>query len=166
MERKDSLKNMPIGICAITKNTDSNGNRIENSGLILCLKQKNNPIENSKLNKLQPYYLVYVKNDGSILYTYERSREILDIYKAICLGKNEPIQELCNKFNNQIQTQEGMNFYSKLLKSAINGITSYYQNNLFNQNMGRGGMIPTNENQIKSDDDFELITWLIIDGED
>ena len=73
--------------------------------------------------------------------------------------------ELCNKFNNQIQTQEGMELYSKLLKSAIKGITSYYQNNLFNQNTGRGGMIPTNDNQIKSDDDFELITWLIIDGE-
>ena len=150
---------------AADKNTDNNGNKIGKGGIIFCLKQKNNAVENSKLNKLQPYYLVYVKNDGSILYTYERSREILDIYKALCLGKTEPIMELCNKFNNQIQTQEGMELYSKLLKSAIKGITSYYQNNLFNQNTGRGGMIPTNDNQIKSDDDFELITWLIIDGE-
>lgn len=163
--RKDSLKNMPTGICAITPNTDNNGNKIEKGGIIFCLKQKNNAVENSKLNKLQPYYLVYVKNDGSILYTYERSREILDIYKALCLGKTEPIMELCNKFNNQIQTKEGMELYSKLLKSAIKGITSYYQDNLFNQNSGRGGILPTSDNQIKSDDDFELITWLIIDGE-
>lgn len=163
--RKDSLKNMPTGICAITPNTDNNGNKVGNNGIIFCLKQKNNSIENSKLNKLQPYYLVYVKNDGSILYTYEKSREILDIYKALCLGKTEPFMNLCNKFNERIKTQEGIELYNKLLKSAISGITKYYQNNLFGKTSGRGGILPTNENQIKSDDDFELITWLIIDGE-
>jgi len=162
---KDSLKDMPTGICAITPNIDNEGSRIGNSGIIFCLKQKNNSIENSKLNKLQPYYLVYVKNDGTILYTYERSREILDIYKALCLGKNVPFMDLCSKFNEQIKTADGMTFYNNLLKSAIKGITNYYQNNLFNQNSGRSGMLPTNDNQIKSDDDFELITWLIIDGE-
>jgi len=163
--RKNDLKNMPIGICAITPNTDNDGNKTGTNGIIFCLKQKNNSVENSKLNKLQPYYLVYVKNDGSVLYTYERSREILDIYKALCLGKTEPFKDLCNKFNEQIQTQEGIELYNKLLKSAINGITKYYQNNLFSQTSGRGGMLPINEDQIKSDDDFELITWLIIDGE-
>lgn len=163
--RKDSLKNMPTGICAITPNTDDNGNKVGINGIIFCLKQKNNSVENSKLNKLQPHYLVYVKNDGSILYTYEKSREILDIYKALCLGKTEPFMNLCNKFNEQIKTQEGTDFYNNLLKSAINGITQYYQKNLFNQISGRGGILPINEDQIKSDNDFELITWLIINGE-
>ena len=106
-----------------------------------------------------------LKNDGSILYTYKKSREILDIYKALCLGKTEPYMNLCNKFNERIKTQEGLELYNKLLKSAISGITKYYQNNLFDKTSGRGGILPTNENQIKSDDDFELITWLIIDGE-
>ena len=163
--RKKDLKNMPIGICALTPNTDKDGNAAGTNGIIFCLKQKNNSVENSKMNKLQPYYLVYVKNDGSILYTYERAREILDIYKALCLGKNEPIMELCKKFNNEIQTEEGKEFYNKLLKSAVKGITSCYKNNLFNQNSGRSGMIPASDNQIKSDDDFELITWLLINGE-
>lgn len=163
--KKKDLKNMPIGICAVTPNIDNDGNKTGANGIIFCLKQKNNSVENSKLNKLQPYYLVYVKNDGSILYTYERSREILDIYKALCLGKTEPLMDLCHKFNEQINTQEGADFYSNLLKSAINGISKYYQNNLFSQISTRGGMLPINEDQIKSDDDFELITWLIINGE-
>ena len=163
--RKDDLKNMPIGICALTPNKDDNGQVIAQSGVIFCLKQKNSSTENSKLNKLQPYYLVYVKEDGEVLYTYERSREILDIYKALCLGKKEPFVDLCNKFNEQIQTQEGMNLYSKLLKSAVSGITKFYQNNMVSAFQGRGGVIPTIDEQVKSDDDFELITWLIIDGE-
>ena len=108
---------------------------------------------------------MYVKENGEVLYTYERSREILDIYKALCLGKKEPFIDLCNKFNRQIQTQEGMDLYNKLLKSAVNGITKFYQNNMVSAFQGRGGVIPTIDEQVKSDEDFDLITWLIIDGE-
>ncbi len=179
--KKKELKETPNGVNAIVPNKLEDGTEVP-AGIIFCLKQKGRNLqdndkneeeieeekkkrkENKDKNELDPYYLVYVKNDGTVLYTYENSREILNKYKSLCLGKKEPFMDLCYKFNEQIQTENGMELYNKILKSAVNGIKQQYDKTLIPT--GRGGGIPTIENQLRSEDDLELITWLIIDGEE
>ena len=160
--KKKDLKDTPCGINAIVPNKLDDGKTIP-EGIVFCLKQKAKTDENKNRNELDPYYLIYVKNDGEVLYSYDNSRRILDIYKSLCLGKKEPFMDLCEKFNTKIQTEEGVEIYNKILKSAVNGIKQQYDKTLIPT--GRGGGIPTIENQLRSEDDLELITWLIIDGE-
>lgn len=172
--KKKDLEDTPNGINAIVPNTLENGKTVP-GGVIFCLKQKiiedkddknkneEKHKENKVRNELFPYYLIYIKNDGTVLYNYGLPREILDKYKSLCLGKKEPFMELCEKFNTQTQTEEGMEFYNKILKSAIEQITERYNKTMIPT--GRDGGIPTDDEQIKNEDDLELITWLIIDGE-
>lgn len=161
--KKDELQNIPLGVSAIVPNKLNKTETVP-SGIIFCLRQKNNSVDNKKLNKLQPYYLVYVKADGSIVYTYENARKILELYKDLCLGKTQPFIELCQKFNSQMQSEQDFQKYNNLLKSSITGITSSYETIMFKQSSGRGGLFPNSDEQVKDKDDFELITWLIIDG--
>ena len=164
--KKKDLKDTPCGINAIVPNKLENGTTIP-KGVIFCLKQKIKTDENKNHNELDPYYLVYAQNDGTVLYSYENSRKILDIYKSLCIGKKEPFMTLCQKFNEQIQTDDGMQLYNNILKTAIQGVVKQYSSSLIPSFASeRRGGVPKVENQIKSDTNLELITWLIIDGEE
>ena len=161
--KKRDLENTPCGINALVPNKLDNGSVLP-EGIIFCLKQKAKNNENMSRNELDPYYLIYVKNNGELLYSYNNSRTILEKFKSLCLGKKEPFMELCERFNSKIQTEEGIDSYSKILKSAVKHITAQYDKFLIPT--GRGGGIPIQDNQLRSEDDLELITWLIIDGEE
>ena len=166
--KKKDLENMPCGISAIVPNKLDNGLTIS-EGIIFCFKQKGVDInekdknkENKSNNELFPYYMIYVQKDGTIRYSYAKSREILKIYKSLCLGKREPFMDLCHRFNEKIQTEDGMEFYNKILKSAADGIKDNYDKILdINE-----GLVPIETEQIKSDKDLELISWLVIENKD
>lgn len=158
------LANLPIGIHAVTTNEyNSNGEgKMVPRGIVFCLKQRRNSNDNQKLNKLQPYYLVYITDEGEVKYTFEHSKKILEIYRELCLGKDIPNEELCIVFDKEIN-EDGMAKCDLLLQKSIEEITKSYQDTLFKNVFHRkGGILPKESEQIKGDDDFELITWLII----
>lgn len=164
----DKLANLPLGLNAIISNKFSD--KTESvftvpAGIIFCLKQKHPSDDNKRINKFQPYYLVYIKNDGSIYLSFEKGKRILDIYRTLCLGKNTPDQRLCEIFNQKLENENGLNLYNRLLKTTVNGITNSYQKDIIKNVLSRGAFIPTLEEQVKSEDDFELISWLIISEE-
>lgn len=169
--KKDNskLEQLPLGLNAIIPNKYTD--KLENvctvpAGIIFCLKQKHSSEDNKRVNKFQPYYLVYIKNDGTMYLSYEKGKRILDIYRTLCLGKNVPYQELCDIFNQKLEVENGLDIYNQLLKSSVNEITRSYQKDIVKNVFARGAFIPTMEEQVKCEDDFELISWLIITGEE
>ncbi len=165
--QNDKLEQLPLGLNAIIPNKFTD--KLDNictmpAGIIFCLKQKHPSEDNKKVNKFQPYYLVYIKNDGTMYQSYEKGKHILDIYRTFCLGKNVPYQELCDIFNKKLDVENGLEFYNQLLKTSVNEITKSYQKDIV-KNIFRGAFIPTIEEQIKCENDFELISWLIISEE-
>ena len=166
--QSDKLEQLPIGLNAIIPNKYID--KMENecsmpAGIIFCLKQKHSSEENKRVNKFQPYYLVYIKNDGSLYLSFEKGKKILDIYRTLCLGKNVPYKELCETFNKKLEVENGLEVYNQLLKNSVNEITKSYQKDILKNVFARGAFIPTEEEQVKCDDDFELISWLIISEE-
>ena len=163
--QSDKLEQLPIGLNAIIPNkyTDKMGNECSMpAGIIFCLKQKHSSEENKRVNKFQPYYLVYIKNDGSLYLSFEKGKKILDIYRTLCLDKNVPYQELCEIFNKKLEVENGLEVYNQLLKNSVNEITKSYQKDILKNVFVRGAFIPTEEEQVKCNEDFELISWLII----
>ena len=63
---KEILEKSPTGMYSITASL----NEETDKGVIYCLKKINNKIKSSENNALEPYYLVYVKENGEILYNY------------------------------------------------------------------------------------------------
>ena len=136
-------------------------------GVIYCLKQQQEAKGNESVNALHPYFLVYIRDDGEVRYNFTAPKQILEIFRAVCQGKQAPYKQLCELFDQRTANGKEMGHYSKLLEKAVAAIATQFTrkvtSNLFS---GRGGKLTDASKQAKYADDFELITWLIIMDED
>ncbi len=132
-------------------------------GVIYCLKQNQDAKGNEAVNVIQPYFLIYIRDDGEVRYNFTAPKQILEIFRAVCQGQGEPYRALCELFDEQTHNGEDMNHYNSLLEKAVTAIAAQFTRkttgNLFS---GRGGKLTDACQQVKHTSDFELITWLII----
>jgi len=131
--------------------------------VIFCLMQKQNAVENQKVNPLQPYFLVYVRDDKIVRYTFTHPKQILEIFRLLCVGQTKPFEDLCRKFDTETQNGNDMQKYTELMKSAVKSIAHTFQKrvtaSLFDS---RGATIPPISAVPDEETEFELITWLVI----
>ncbi len=59
-------------------------------GVVFCLKQSGDSAGNEAVNPLQPYFLVYVRNDGVVRFTFAQPKQSLDMYRLLCAGQTSP----------------------------------------------------------------------------
>lgn len=172
------LENSPLGLYAIVPSPSGEyadqldliqlSSKVKNilkPGLVLCLRQKTGiQTQNiERINPLQPYFMVYIKDNGEVHYNYTHAKYILEIYRMLCKDKANPYQKLCDLFNKETQNGADMKPYSILLKKAIEQIVNLYQQRKTKiLQSGRKGIIPKIQEQVKELEDFELITWLVI----
>lgn len=67
-KNEDEIKNAPLGLFSITTNKNEKIHDEVQTGVIFCLKQINNFIASNEKNALHPYYLIYMKQNGEVLY--------------------------------------------------------------------------------------------------
>jgi hypothetical protein len=115
------------------------------------------------VNPLQPYFLVYIRDDGEVRYNFTAPKQILEIFRAVCQGKAEPYAQLCELFDQETGNGQDMSRYSGLLDKAVAAIAAQFgRKNAGNLFTGRGGKLLSNQGAVKSTTDFDLITWLVI----
>ena len=132
-------------------------------GAIYCLKQRIEASGNEAVNPLQPYFLVYIRDDGEVRYNFTSPKQVLEIFRAVSQGKTEPYAQLCELFDTETKNGEDMSQYSNLLDRAVFAIaTQYERKNAGNLFAGRGGKLTDAGKQVKHASDFDLITWLVI----
>jgi len=131
------------------------------AGTIYVLKNKDNSVNIDNQNRMHPFYMVYISNDGEVICDHLSPKEMLDKLRFLCKGKKEPIAELYKEFN--IETKDGRNMseFSKLLGEAINSIIDVKEESDIDSFLS-GGQVSFLSNQIKGLDDFELICFLIV----
>lgn len=130
---RKELEAAPFGIYALVPHKldatlfNQDASEVVKRGVIFCLRQLGDSAGNEKVNPLQPYFLVYVRDDGTVRYNFTHPKQILDIYRLLCTGKNEPIQQLCDLFNKE--TNNGLNTsqYAALLSESIKAITGTFK---------------------------------------
>ncbi len=132
-------------------------------GVIFCLRQKGDVTENEKINPLHPYFLVYIREDGKVRFTFVQPKQILEMYRLLCAGVEKPHEELVRLFNKQTDNGENMTQYNDLIQKAVQSLNSTYQKRAIgNLLSSRGGVLPKRGEQVSDMTDFELITWLVI----
>ena len=170
-ENKKVLENAPFGLYAVVPADLRDKADLFNAklaeiiqpGVIFCLKHTNSKPENREVNPLNPYFLAYVRDDGTVRYSYTHPKQILRAYQALCAGKTAPLAELCESFNKGTNDGKNMENYNALLGKAVRDIIGRVEKkNLGNLFTGRGGKLLNDKGKIKDADDFELITWLVI----
>ena len=132
-------------------------------GVVFCLKQKEDSTENEQINPTQPYFLIYIREDGVVRFTFAQPKQILEMYRLLCTGVEDPYDDLCALFDRLINNGADMTQYSDLLQKTVDSLSRTYDKRaISNLLSGRGGVLPTQAEHIRQTTDFELITWLVI----
>jgi SNF2 family DNA or RNA helicase len=164
-KNRKQLENTPLGIYAVVP--PGSENAIIAPGVIFCLKQKGDTSGNETVNPLQPHFLVYIREDRVVRFTFAQPKQILEIFRLLCVDKTQAYDSLCHLFDKQTNNGEDMSVYNELLQEAVNSITRTFQkrlaSNLFKS--GKGAVMPEQKKQVTSKTDFDLITWLVIKDE-
>ena len=158
-----ALEDAPIGISAIAP-TDGEGATFD-PGVIFCLKRKGDKLPEGQkpIGGLDPFFLVYVRANGSIRHGFAAPKTILDAMRALCLGHTEPIAHLCDAFDRETDKGQDMSGYDALARAAVEAIKSNYAGRALSAlAANKGGKLADAKAQPRSEGDFELITWLII----
>jgi len=155
------LQDAPLGLYAVVP-TNSEYPIIA-PGVIFCLKQKGDCLDNKTVNPLPPYFLVYVRENKEVRLTFAQPKQILEIYQLLCAGCTVPYEELCNLFDRQTNNGFDMSLYNDLLKRAVDSIAGIYNKRLIGHLLSsRSAVLVEQAHQVKATTDFELITWLVI----
>ncbi len=161
---REKLEEAPFGLYAIVP-PHAEYQTIK-PGAIYCLKQRVDASGNEAVNPLQPYFLVYIRDDGEVRYNFTSPKQVLEIFRAVSQGKTEPYAELCQLFDAETKNGEDMSQYSGLLVKAVSAIAAQFgRKNAGNLFAGRGGKLLGSQGAIKNTSDFDLITWLVIKNE-
>ena len=136
-------------------------------GVVFCLKQKADSAENEQINPTQPYFLIYIREDGEVRFNFVQPKQILEMYRSLCAGVEDPYNDLCSLFDRCTDSGSDMAQYNDLLQKTVNSFSRTYDKRaISNLLSGRGGVLPTQAEHIRETTDFELITWLVIKDSD
>ena len=161
---REILHHAPLGLYSVVP--PPKGSQIIGQGVIFCLRQIGDTKENEMVNPLQPYFLVYVKDTGDVRFNFTHAKQILEIFRMLAAGNDKVYETLCDIFNTETSNGNEMKKYDALLEKAINEITKTFKKRAVGALLsGRGGRLPTQSQQAKGAEDFELVTWLIIKEE-
>ena len=146
----------PFGLhSVVTANEDAP------AGVIYVLKNRSDSVNINNKNRLHPFYMVYIGNDGEVICDHLSPKEMLDKMRLLCKGKTEPIPEAYKPFNKETRDGKNMAQLSKLLGDAIASIIEVKDESDIDSFLD-GGQVSFLSNEIKGLDDFELICFLVV----
>lgn len=159
---EDIVKNSPLGLFSITTNKNEKIQDEVEQGVIFCLRQINNFTSTNERNALHPYFLIYMKENGEVLFNHVHIKKILDLYRSLCHGQGEAEEHLYKAFYDETRNGKEMSNYKELLEKATNEIVGKMdeQSTLNIFSLGNLDTLVTSANT--SLQDFEIISYLIV----
>ena len=152
----DDLKKKPFGLHSVVPANDELP-----EGVIFVLKNRNNGVNIDNLNRIHPFYMVYIGVDGEIVCDYLNPKKLLDTMRLSCRGKSEPIKAVYQKFNDETKDGRDMSDMSSLLSDAITSIIDTKEESDIDSLFKAGGTSAL-MSAVSGLDDFELICFLVV----
>ena len=153
MKDHPDIEHIPLGIHAVAKGSKP--------GVIFVLKNRNTGVNIDSLNRIHPFYMVYIGLEGKIVCDYLNPKKLLDDMRLLCRGKSQPITEAYTTFNKETNDGRNMSEMSVLLSDAINSIIDIKEENDIDSLFKSGGTSAL-LSEVKGIDDFELVTFLVV----
>jgi hypothetical protein len=159
------LSNVPNGMHAVIPAKPELSLR---PGVIFTLRNRNSAINanehNPSHNRLHPYYLVYINREGEVIHDHTEVKRLLDLVRTGCKGQAQPIADACHLFNKETADGRKMQMYSDLLGKSIRSMIEVKEEKDLDS-LFSGGKTTALTNTISGLDDFELISFLVIQEE-
>lgn len=152
----DSLERTPFGLHAVAPASSEIP-----PGVIYVLKNGSNTVKRKSQNRLHPFYMIYITDEGDIACDYLSPKSMLDKMRFVCKGQTEALPDLYRRFNEETRDGHDMNKLSELLREAISSIMEVKEKSDINQFLD-GDQVSFLADEIKGLNDFELICFLVI----
>jgi len=156
VKQHPDIDKTPMGLHAVTAAAEDTP-----PGVIFVLKNRTGSVEINHQNRLHPFYMVYISNDGEVICDHLSPKEMLDKMRYLCKGRTEPITELYRKFNKETSDGKNMKQVSNLLGQTISSIIEVKEESDIDSFLA-GGQVSFLSDTIKGLDDFELICFLVV----
>lgn len=153
------LDNTPFGLHAVTKSAADCP-----PGVIYVLKNRNNSVNIDNQNRLHPFYMVYIGEDGQVVCNHLNPKNMLDKMRLMCKGQAEPLPEMYKQFNTETKDGRNMKTFNRLLGDSISSIIEVKDESDMDSFLS-GDTVDFKHGQIKGLDDFELICFLVVKSE-
>ena len=156
-----NLANVPNGLHAVVPAKPGLG---LHPGVVFALRNLNHAVNINQQNRLHPYYLIYIGDDGQVISNHTEVKSLLDLVRSNCKGQDEPINSVCRSFNQQTNDGRNMDAYSDLLSEAIRSMIDVKEEKDLDS-LFSGGKTTALVNTISGLDDFELVAFLVVQKE-
>ena len=131
-------------------------------GAIFCLKRTGDSKARTP-NRLWPYFLVYVRDDGSVRYTFRQAQQCLALFRALASGRSKANLALEDAFDRETEHGRRMEKYDSMLAAALRSIAGAFRDAEFlDLTRNRGAMLIEKPVRPDTSADFTLITWMVI----
>ena len=150
------IEKAPFGLNAVVP-----ANEDAPAGVIFVLKNRSDSVNIDNQNRLHPFYMVYISDEGEVICDLLSPKQMLDKMRFLCKGKTQPIPEVYKQFNKETRDGKDMSKFSHLLGEAIASIIEVKDESDIDSFLG-GGQVSFLTNEIKGLDDFELICFLVV----
>ena len=150
------LETCPGGISAVAAATPD-----APPGVVFVLKNVHNEVNINDRNRLHPYYLVYLSEDGATIHSHLAPKDILDAMRQLCRGQKQPDKALCKAFNTETDDGRRMQKYSALLEDAVLSIVDAKADSDLDSLFRAGGTTALLD-KVSGLDDFELICFIVV----
>lgn len=156
LKKYGEADHLPYGIHAVAKSEHE-----APSGAIFILRNINSGVNIDRQNRLHPFYLVYINENGQVAINHLQPKDLLDKLRYLARGKDVPDKDLVAKFNAETNNGKDMSNYTHLLTTAIQSMMSVKDDADTDSLFSSGGTTALT-NEIHGLDDFELINFLVI----
>ncbi len=159
---RKALEAAPFGICAVAAPRPADASEAVRPGAIFCLRQKTASADVAP-NRLHPYFLVYVRDDGRVRYTFRQAGQCLALFRALAAGRTKASAALENAFDRETDHGTRMAKYDAMLAAALRDIAGTFRRAELRQlGTTRGARLSKRSERPEGAENFELVTWLVI----
>ncbi|MCX8519152.1 MAG: C-terminal helicase domain-containing protein [Methylophilaceae bacterium] len=166
--QRQELEEAPLGLFAVVPPDPQI--HLAEAGILFCLRDKpaSNSAEAATDSPLPQhrYYLLYVRDDGLVRLIHHQAKQVLNLWRALSMGKTTAYSDLCRAFDRQTQNGQDMSQTTALLKAALASITDTHIDVAAHKITSQRDFIlpPKLEERLSDERTFELVTWLVIQG--
>ena len=130
-------------------------------GVLFALRNRNPGVNLHQLNRLHPYYLLYVSNSGQLIVPHAEAKRLLDLLRTACKDQDQPIPNAYRAFNRQTRDGRDMAPHPNLLQQGIRSMIEIKEQRDIDS-LFSGGQTTALLNNVRGLDDFELVAFLVI----
>lgn len=161
-EHPQRLETLHLGTMAVTTTLDSGESGIP-PGVIFCLRAASEAALKSvdPGYPLAPHYLVHVGEDGAVLLPFNQAKQVLDRLKRLCIGRDLPDAEACDRFDKATRGGENMAAIQKLLAVAVGSIVGKKEERAIASLFIPGGTHAM-KGEFAGINDFEVVAFLVV----